>query len=173
MKPLLILCLLIAATASGQVRETVPDTVKLKLKTRVIVREAAPGDSLTIRRRVVYRDSLPDTTRVYRMPPAIPDSLRILKPNPKAHRDEAAQANLEREDWTGKVRMLREDVEKEQSMLRNAGKKSATLETYHRQLTDLEERFRRAGTRSEWQQISRSAAPLLSKISAYLAAGRR
>lgn len=173
MKSLLMLCLLLATAAAGQVRETVPDTVKLKLKTKVVIREVAPGDSITARRRVVYRDSLPDTTRVYRLPPAIPDSLRILKPNPKAHRDEAAQFALERDDWTGKARMLREEVEKEQDMLRNAGKKSATLDQYRRQLTELEGRFDRAGTRSDLQRIGREAAPLLSKISAYLTAGKR
>ena len=105
----------------------------------------------------------------------IPDSLRILKPNPKAQSRPVDTFMRYKQDWTDQITMQVEELNQEIQMLQNAGSsRSGRLQ----QLTQLRTKslevqavLEKANTEWQLQKAIEKAKPVISQGRRFLSAG--
>ncbi|MDR6194446.1 hypothetical protein [Siphonobacter sp. SORGH_AS_0500] len=178
-----IICLFLNTIAwSGFAQDLVADTVRQTLKARVVeeyvsVDNAATATVTERRVRLVNKTSPKVETRgnVINKNERIPDSLRILKPNPKAQSRPVDTFMRYKQDWTDQITMQVDELNQEIQMLQNAGSnRSGRLQ----QLTQLRTKslevqavLEKANTELQLQKAIEKAKPVISQGRRFLSAG--
>ncbi len=166
--------LLISAALPGIAQDMVADTVKQTLKARVVeevtlVDNAATASVTERSTRLVNKSDTPSEVKktvVYKNE-RIPDSLRILKPNPKAQGRPVDAFMRAKQDWMDQVTMQIDEVNQEIQMLQNngSGRKSrlGQLDQLKTQSLEAQEALEKANTELQLQKAVQKTKPVLTK----------
>lgn len=104
----------------------------------------------------------------------IPDSLRILKPNPKAQAEPKDAFMREKQDWMDRISLQLTELDQEIQMVENTTPRSGRLKqlkNLHLKTRESHEVMDRANTADQLQKAIRSVKPILAQTNRYLSAG--
>lgn len=170
-----IFCLLFISTATpGFTQDMVADTVKQTLKARVVeemvsVDNAATATVTERKVRLVNKTNFNSETKrtVVNSNERIPDSLRILKPNPKAQSKPVDAFMRTKQDWMDQVTMQINELNQEIQMLQNAssnrtGRLSQLNQLRNRSL-EAQEALEKSNTELQLQKAIEKTKPMINQ----------
>ncbi len=104
----------------------------------------------------------------------IPDSLRILKPNPKAQAEPKDAFMREKQDWMDRISFQLTELDQEIQMVQNNTPRSGRLKqlkNLHLKTQTSHEVMEKANTAEQLQKAIRNVKPILAQTQRYLSAG--
>ncbi|WP_420154914.1 hypothetical protein [Siphonobacter sp.] len=104
----------------------------------------------------------------------IPDSLRILKPNPKAQAEPKDAFMREKQDWMDRISLQLTELDQEIQMVQANTPRSVRLKqlkNLHLKTRESHEVMDKANTADQLQKAIRSVKPILAQTNRYLSAG--
>ncbi len=167
---LILISIALPGMTQGMLADTVKQTLKARVVEEVTLVDNAATASVTERSvRLVNKSDKPSEVKktvVYKNE-RIPDSLRILKPNPKAQAKPVDAFMRAKQDWMDQVSMQIDEINQEIQMLQNngSGHKSrlGQLKQLKTQSLEAQEALEKSNTELQLQKAVQKAKPVVTK----------
>ncbi|OZI09633.1 hypothetical protein BWI93_02860 [Siphonobacter sp. BAB-5385] len=172
----------LSGTMNPNIQQMLTDSGAQVLNARVVEEVVRVDPAITTTRterraRLLYKNDptlapafASKATRMER----IPDSLRILKPNPKAQAEPTDAFMREKQDWMDRISLQLTELDQEIQMVQNNTPRSGRLKqlkNLHLKTQTSHEIMDKANTAEQLQKAIRNVKPILAQTQRYLSAG--